>query len=83
MPLSRHETTYSVTLNLDRVRENLSEGVGWRKHISVKEDQAIAHLQEIGFTPNGDGTYTVRESDLVALRPGELMTAEPAEPAES
>jgi len=83
MSLSRQETTYIVTLNLDRVRENLSEGVGWRKHISVKEEQAIAHLKEIGFEPNGDGTFTARESDLVALRPGELLTADPAEPAES
>ncbi len=67
-----------VRINVDKVRENLSKGVTWKRRIAVSEEQALEQLEIIGFTRNDDGqTFTACHSDLPALRPGELMSFTP------
>lgn len=73
-------TLCTVRINIDKVRENLSKGVTWKRRIAVSEEQALEQLELIGFTRNEDGqTFTAREADLPALRPGELMSFTPVQ----
>ncbi|MFA7238398.1 MAG: hypothetical protein WC058_16195 [Phycisphaeraceae bacterium] len=68
----------TVRINVEKVRENLSKGVTWKRRIAVSEEQALEQLEMIGFTRNEDGlTFTARQADLPALRPGELMSFAP------
>ncbi|MHB1158155.1 MAG: hypothetical protein ACYC26_15115 [Phycisphaerales bacterium] len=68
----------TVRINVEKVRENLSKGVTWKRRIAVSEEQALEQLELIGFTRNEDGlTFTARQADLPALRPGELMSFAP------
>jgi len=68
-----------VQIDLHRLRENLSKGVGWKPATKVSHDKLLAHLEELGFAQNPDGqTFTARQHDVDVLRPDEVIDVSPA-----
>jgi hypothetical protein len=69
--------TFLITINLDKLRENLSR----EDERPVTQAEVEQWLKDAGFTRVEDG-WTVREADLGQLDPSEVITAEVIEEGE-
>jgi hypothetical protein len=68
-----------VEIDLQRLRDNLSQGVGWKPRTKVTEEKMLRRLEELGFVRNPDGlTWTARTEDVRTLRPDEVLSSRPA-----